>query len=211
MIRRLTSCLIAALLLLAQVQAAQAHIVTIRLGDFYAGALHPFTDLQDVLLWLAMGLLAGSLGAARGRWLVLVFPLGLLAGIASAARLGGIGANPAVDASIAMILGLLLAAAARVPTVLLCAIAFAIAVLRGAANASDLDPSNDRLLFAAGITCAGYVAITLVMALTLVFRGPVTDTSKADSSKGWRGIALRALGGWIAAIGLMMAGLAFAS
>jgi len=209
---RLTSGLIAAGLLFAQVSAAEAHIVAIRLGDFYAGALHPLTDLQDILLWLAMGLLAGSMGAARGRWLVLVFPLGLLAGLALGQTIGGIGANPAVDAAVAVVLGLLLAAAARVPTVLLCAIAIALAVLRGAANAGDLDPATNNLLFAAGLACAGYAAITLVMALTLVFRGPVADTSKAsDASKAWRGIALRALGGWIAAIGLMMAGLAFAS
>jgi urease accessory protein len=203
---RLAPGLIAAMLLFAQVPAAEAHIVAIRLGDFYAGALHPLTDLQDVLLWLAMGLLAGSMGAMRGRWLVLVFPLGLLAGLALGPKIGGLAANPALDATIAVVLGLLLAAAARVPTVLLCAIAATLAVLRGAANAGDLDPTTDHLLFAAGLACAGYAAITLVMALTLAFRGPVADASKA-----WRGIALRALGGWIAAIGLMMAGLAFAS
>lgn len=204
--RALKPGLIAPALLLAQAQAADAHIVAIRLGDFYAGALHPLTDLQDVLLWLAIGLLAGSLGALRGRWLVLVFPIGLLAGLALGERIGAIAANPAIDAVIAVVLGLLLAAAARVPTILLCMIAFAMAVLRGAANASDLAPKTDRLLFAAGLACAGYAAITLIMALTLAFRGPL-----ADSSKAWRGIALRALGGWIAAIGLMMAGLAFAS
>jgi hypothetical protein len=38
-----------------------------RLGDFYAGALHPLTDLQDGLLWTALGLLAGSLGAIHAR------------------------------------------------------------------------------------------------------------------------------------------------
>lgn len=202
----LTRALIAAALLLLQAPAAEAHIVAIRLGDFYAGALHPLTDLQDVLLWLAMGVLAGSLGAARGRWLVAVFPLGLLAGLMLGTDIGVIAAKPAVDAIIAVILGLLLAAGARVPTVVLCLMAFALAALRGAANASDLPPNTDRLLFAGGLVCAGYAAITLIMALTLAFRGPLADTSTA-----WRGIALRALGGWIAAIGLMMAGLAFAS
>ncbi|MGJ4946204.1 HupE/UreJ family protein [Bradyrhizobium sp. HKCCYLS1011] len=211
--RTLKHGLIATALLLAQAPAAEAHIVAIRLGDFYAGALHPFTDLQDVLLWLAMGLLAGSLGAMRGRWLVALFPLGLLAGLALGAKVGAIAANPAVDAVIAVVLGLLLAAGARVPTALLCVMAFALAALRGAANASDLAPNTDRLLFAGGLACAGYAAITLIMALTLAFGGP-SDSSKdisKDSSKDWRGIALRALGGWIAAIGLMMAGLAFAS
>jgi urease accessory protein len=197
---------IAAAILFAQAEAAQAHIVASRLGDFYAGALHPLTDLQDVILWAAMGALAGSLGAARGRWLVLVFPLGLLAGLVLARVCGALSAGPAINAAMILALGLLLAAAARIPTALLCVIAFGLAATRGAANAGDLGPETDRLLFAAGLACAGYAAITLIMALTLAFRG------KDDApSLQWRGIAIRAFGGWIAAVGLMMVGLAFAS
>ena len=60
---------------------AEAHIVASRLGDFYAGALHPLTGLVDVLLWAALGLLAGMQPPGRARWLVLLFPLGLLAGL----------------------------------------------------------------------------------------------------------------------------------
>ena len=197
---------IAAAILFAQAEAAQAHIVASRLGDFYAGALHPLTDLQDVILWTAMGVLAGSLGAARGRWLVLVFPLGLLAGLILGRVFGALSAGPATNAGTILELGLLLAAAARIPTGLLCVIAFGLAVMRGAANTGDLGPETDRLLFAAGLACAGYAAITLIMALTLTFRR--TD---AGPSLEWRGIAIRAFGGWIAAIGLMMVGFAFAS
>jgi hydrogenase/urease accessory protein HupE len=105
-----------------------------------------------------------------------------------------------------LVLGLLVAAEARLSTGLLAAIAFGLAVIRGTANADGLGPETDRVLFGAGLACAGYVAITLTMAVTLAFRradgGPKTA---------WRGIAIRALGGWIAAIGLMMAGLAFSS
>lgn len=197
---------VAAAVLVAQAPAAEAHIVASRLGDFYAGALHPLTDLQDIVLWLAMGVLAGSLGAARGRWLVLVFPLGLLAGLVLDRIFGVPSAGPAADAGIILALGLLLAAAARIPTALLCAIAFGLAVMRGAANATDFAPETDRILFAAGLACAGYAAITLTMALTLAFRRP-----DAGPSMEWRGIAIRAFGGWIAAIGLMMVGFAFAS
>jgi urease accessory protein len=197
---------VAAAVLVAKAPAAEAHIVASRLGDFYAGALHPLTDLQDIVLWLAMGVLAGSLGAARGRWLVLVFPLGLLAGLVLDRIFGVPSAGPAADAGIILALGLLLAAAARIPTALLCAIAFGLAVMRGAANATDFAPETDRILFAAGLACAGYAAITLTMALTLAFRRP-----DAGPSMEWRGIAIRAFGGWIAAIGLMMVGFAFAS
>jgi hydrogenase/urease accessory protein HupE len=103
-------------------------------------------------------------------------------------------------------IGMLLAAAVQVPALLLCAIAFAVAVIRGAANGADLAPETDRLLFAAGLVCAGYAVITLTMALTAMFR-----RTGSDSATSWRSIAIRALGGWIAAIGLMMGSLALAS
>ena len=197
---------IAAAMFIAQPNMAEAHIVAARLGDFYAGALHPLTELQDLILWAAMGVLAGSLGAERGRWLVLVFPLGLLAGFACGRASGIVSVSPAADAGMILLLGLLLAAAIRLPTALLGAIAFALAAIRGATNAGDLGAESDRLLFAAGLACAGYASITLVMALTLAFR-----RADADPATAWRGIAIRALGGWIAAIGLMMVGFALAS
>ncbi|MEK9282568.1 HupE/UreJ family protein [Bradyrhizobium sp. ISRA442] len=195
---------IAAGLLVAGIQPASAHIVSSRLGDFYAGALHPLTDLQDLVLWFSLGVLAGSLGAGRGRWIMVVFPLGLLIGLLSAHAIGALSAGSALNAGMTLLVGLLLAAALRIPILLLCAMAFALAVIRGAANASDLAPETDRFLFAAGLGCIGYAAITLVMALTVAFR-------QAESPMVWRGIAIRALGGWIAAVGLMMAGLSLAS
>lgn len=196
---------IAALLLLAAPSAAQAHIIASRLGDFYTGALHPLTDLQDVVSWLAIGVLAGSLGAATGRWLVVVFPTGLLAGLVIGPSWDLAGGN-AANAAVLLALGLLLAAAARIPAVLLAVIAFALAVMRGAANAADLAPETNRVLYAAGLAGAGYAAITLIMALTLTFR-----RADAGPATAWRGIAIRALGGWIAAIGLMMVGFALAA
>ncbi|WP_315834012.1 HupE/UreJ family protein [Bradyrhizobium prioriisuperbiae] len=203
---RLASVAVAALALVASATTAQAHIIASRLGDFYTGALHPLTDLQDLILWTAIGVLAGSLGAARGRWLVPVFPLGLLTGLVLADGLGFVSTRPAIDAAMILVLGLLLVAALRIPASLLCAIAFGLAVMRGAANASDLAPEANRLLFAAGLACAGYAAITLTMAVTLAFR-----RADAGPSTSWRGIAIRAFGGWIAAIGLMMVGFALAS
>jgi urease accessory protein len=199
---RLARTSIATAMLVASAQAADAHIVASRLGDFYTGALHPLTDLQDLILWAAMGVLAGSLGASKGRWLVLAFPLGLLAGLVMQRASGLDSPGPAAI----LVLGLLLASAARIPTAMLCVIAFGLAVMRGAANAGDVGPDTNRLLFAAGLACVGYAAITLTMAVTVAFRRPEAGTSAA-----WRGIAIRACGGWIAAIGLMMVAFALAS
>jgi hydrogenase/urease accessory protein HupE len=197
--------LMSAAMVLAGANAAEAHIVAARLGDFYMGAVHPLTDLGDVVLWTATGMLAGTLGGAKARWLIPVFPLGLLVGLSLGNVFSATSAQLA-DATMMLAIGMLLAAAAQVPTLLLCAIAFAVAVIRGAANGADLGPETDRLLFAAGLAGVGYGAITLTMALTAVFR-----RTNSDSATSWRAIAVRALGGWIAAIGLMMASLALAS
>jgi len=197
--------LMSAAMVLAGANAAEAHIVAARLGDFYMGAVHPLTDLGDVVLWTATGMLAGTLGGAKARWLIPVFPLGLLVGLSLGNVFSATSAQLA-DATMMLAIGMLLAAAAQVPTLLLCAIAFAVAVIRGAANGADLGPETDRLLFAAGLAGVGYGAITLTMALTAVFR-----RTHSDSATSWRAIAVRALGGWIAAIGLMMASLTLAS
>jgi hydrogenase/urease accessory protein HupE len=137
---------------------------------------------------------------------VLLFPLGLLAGLVLDRAFGIVSARPVVDAGIFLVLGLLLAAEARIPAALLCSIAFGLAVMRGAANAGGVGPETNQLLYAAGMVCAGYAAITLTMAATLAFR-----RAEAGTSMAWRGIAIRAVGGWIAAIGIMMVGLALAS
>lgn len=187
--------------LAASAQAAQAHIVSIRLGDFYSGALHPLTDLQDAILWVALGLLASAVGSTERRWLVMIFPVGLLVGLAWGVPFGPTLTGPLATAAIIVVVGLLLAANLKVPAVLLWLIAFGIAVARGAASASDLTPDVNRLLFAAGLACAGYVVITMTMAITLAFRR--TD---AETSIGWRVVAVRTLGGWLAAIGIMAVG-----
>ncbi len=185
---------------------ANAHIVGARLGDFYAGALHPLTDLQDVLLWIGVGLLAGLIGADRGRWLVAVVPAGLVAGL-SLAVATGLTAIPAVaSAAVMVVIGLMIAAGLRLGTLSLALLAGGLAMLRGADNAAGLAADTDRLLFAAGLATMGYVAITLTMALTVVFlRGD------ANPAPAWRRIAVRVCGSWIAAIGLMVGGLALVS
>jgi urease accessory protein len=75
---------------------------------------------------------------------------------------------------------------------------------RASANASDVAPNANLLLFAAGIAGIGYAAITLITALTLTFRQP-----DAGAASAWRGLAIRARGCRIATIGLMMLGFAF--
>ncbi len=180
---------------------AEAHIVSSRLGDFYAGAAHPLTGLQDVVLWTALGVLAGTQPADRARWLVAVFPAGLVTGFLLGLAEGATNGVAAVDAGCMVALGGLIAAAVRLPAPALIVIAFALGLVRGAANAGGVGPDTNTTLFAAGFAVAGYVVITLLSAVILIFR---------RSGDGWRSIALRAGGSWIAAIGVMAGGYALA-
>ncbi len=180
---------------------AEAHIVSSRLGDFYAGAAHPLTGLQDVVLWIALGVLAGTQPAARARWLVAVFPAGLVAGFLLGLAGGMTSGVAALDAGCMVTLGGLIAMVVRLSAPALAAIAFAIGLVRGAANAGGVGHDTNATLFAAGFATAGYVAITLLPAVILTFR---------RSGVGWRDVALRAGGSWIAAIGIMAGGYALA-
>ena len=200
------TALLIALALLSAAEPAEAHIVAARLGDFYAGALHPLTDLQDIVLWTALGIFAGSIGPERGRWLVLIMPLGLLAGFSMELALG-IGTLGALgNAALMVCVGLLLAAGIRTNAPTLLAIALGLALTRGAVNADGIVPETNRVLFAAGLATAGYTAITLVMAATVAFR-----RSAGGRPGSWQAIAIRVCGSWIAAIGLMLGGVALKS
>jgi urease accessory protein len=203
---RLSRVGFAAAILLITAQSADAHIVGSRLGDFYAGALHPLTDLQDDVLWTALGLLAGSLGATHGRWLVLLVPLGLLIGLSVGLSFGSTWIAPLASAGMMVLLGLLLAAGLRINVAALCVIALVLASMRGVVNAGGVGAATDRVLFGAGLAMCGYVFITLITALTVVFR-----RLDVQPSRTWRDIAIRACGSWIAAIGLMVGGFALAT
>jgi urease accessory protein len=197
---------LAAAILLTTAQSADAHIVASRLGDFYAGALHPLTDLQDGVLWTALGLLAGSLGATHGRWLVLVLPVGLLLGLSVGLSFGNTWIGPLPNSGMMVLLGVLLAVGLRINVVALCGIALVLALMRGVVNAGGVGAATDRVLFGAGLAMAGYAFIALLTALTLTFRRP-----DAQPRRTWRDIAIRACGSWIAAIGLMVGGFALST
>jgi len=190
--------LVAAVVLLAP-SAAQAHLIDSRLGDFYGGVLHPLTAFEEILPWLALAALAAFQGAARARWLVLVFPLSLLAGCALSQLLNP-SFIPGITLALVAITGLAVAAAVRLPLPGLLGLAAVMGLVHGLQNGRAMTATTDQLLFIAGVTSIGYGVITIAMGGAIVFlRG----------AGGWRPIALRASGSWVAAVGIMVLGLQF--
>ncbi len=177
---------------------AHAHLVNTRLGDFYGGMMHPLTGVEDVIPWFAIAILAAFQGPKTARWLVVVFPLGLLAGAAASLVVPALPVTPVLSVAIIAATGLAVAVAIAVPAPVLAGLGAVIALLHGYSNGLAMTGSTDRLLFISGVTAIGYVYVTLVTGLAIWF---------LQGGGAWRQIALRASGSWVAAVGIMALGL----
>jgi urease accessory protein len=179
---------------------AHAHLVDTRLGDFYGGMLHPLTGLDNALPWLALAILAAFQGAQHARWLLVVFPISLFAGAALSLVVPMLPFLPTLSVASIAIIGLSVAAGVVMPLSLLICLGTVVGLLHGYQNGQAMTDSTDHLLFISGVTAIGYASVTLATGLAISFlRG----------GAGWRMIALRASGSWIAAVGIMALGLQF--
>lgn len=198
--RRGTLCLrlvLAALVTGLVPTTAEAHLVTARFGDFYSGALHPLTALEHVIPWLAVGLLAGLQEIRTGRWMVLVFPVAIFAGTCGSAVWPSMALLSMVNLASFIVLGALVALAWRLPPPVLLGLGAAFGFSHGYENGLAAPPDGKLWLFGVGVTAAGYVIVTLITALTVVI----------TRRRGWPKVAVRAVGSWIGAIGIMLVGL----
>ena len=169
--------------------AASAHLVQSGLGPFYDGLLHPLLSLDDLLPLLALAILAGLRGAAHARWLLLVAPLGWLAGFAAS---GALPAGPGVLVTIGalgVLLGVAGAADLRLPRsgVLL------LGGLLGLAHGAVAGPAG-------GLPGAAGAAVAVGAVLAIV-AGEVAALRIA-----WTRIAARVLASWTAAAGMLQLG-----
>lgn len=142
----------AAILLLSQ--AAQAHFVDAHGAGFDAGFAHPFTGLDHLLAMVAVGLWAAQLGG-RARWIV---PLAFMGAMCVGAGMALAGIRiPMVEAGIAtsvLLLGLLIALAARLPVAISSILVAAFAVFHGHAHGNELPQAASEALYSLGFLLA---------------------------------------------------------
>ena len=106
--------------------------------DFVSGLYHPFSGLDHILAMVAIGLWAAQLGG-QALWRVPVtFVLGMaIGGMAGFLALPLAGVEPGIAGSV-LILGLLVAWAARLPLVASMALAGCFAVFHGYAHGAEM-------------------------------------------------------------------------
>jgi urease accessory protein len=183
---------IAPLLALAWPGRALAHSLSASVGDFYGGLLHPATALDLAPPLVALGLLAGQNGKPAARRMLLVLPIAFILGTG----LGGALLPPAhlatVNAASFVLLGLLLAVDAALPSELLLGLGAALGLCNGLANGSGMAGGSDPVLFLLGSGLAGLGAILLPSAVVV------------SLAPGWQRIGVRIVGSWLAAVGAMV-------
>ena len=172
---------------------AFAHSLSARFGDFYGGLLHPLTSLELGMGFLVLALLAGQQDK-RGARLILAWFIGaMLVGAVVASwmpilvdqvRLPNLG--------LAALLGVLVAVAPRIPHVVLPVIGFASGMLNGVGNGLAMTPETAPYLFISGIAISGLLVVTPLVAFVTTL------------DRHWQLVAVRIVGSWIAASGLLM-------
>jgi urease accessory protein len=150
--------------------------------------------LADLRAWL----LAGQQGARTARWLLLVFPLALLLGAAFTTLAPALPWVPVVNTASFVLLGALVAGAWRLPLSAMVGLAALFGLSHGYQNGSAMTPRVAAHLFVPGVALIGFMAAAVVSAATLAI------STRAE----WLRIAVRVAGSWIAAIGILMIGVA---
>jgi urease accessory protein len=123
-------------------------------GGFLGGFAHPFLGIDHVVAMVAVGLWGAFLGAPSIWLLPIVFPLVMAFG----GVLGILGVPiPAVETGIAtsaVVLGLMVALAARPPLWLAAVLVGAFAIFHGHAHGAELPAGADAVAYSAGFVIA---------------------------------------------------------
>jgi urease accessory protein len=188
--------------LLLVCEPAHAHATAVGVGDLLAGLLHVVTGLEHVLPILALGLLAGRVRvAALGGWSAAFIVAFLLFAVLGAA---GWPVAPLPDPGVALpassaVLGLWLALSPRPGRVAWVAVAIVVGALHGLGNGLARGDGMSLPAFVAGAALGAQAIAGLAMLLA--------DAACASGRQALD-VGLRAVGSWIAAIGVLVVALA---
>ena len=184
---------ILALLFIAPI-TAEAHLVTTGFGSYYDGMAHFALTPADWLFVVAIGLWAGLNGAAAGRATLVTMPLGWVAGGYLGVLWPGSDNWPLVMVLSFGMVGALAALDRKLPPPIVAGLAGILGALHGFLDGATMSGGERTWLALLGVGSAVFVVATFLPAVVVSLRPP------------WTRIAVRVLGSWIAAVGLLMLG-----
>ncbi|MFY9986720.1 MAG: HupE/UreJ family protein [Chthoniobacterales bacterium] len=177
---------------------AEAHLVTTGLGPIYDG-ISNFASSPDVLVpVLALALFAGLRGAAASRATLFLLPVAWLAG-ALARGQTETASFTVISAISFLVSGTLVAADLRLKRGTVATIAVSLGLCEGYINGTTPQPNGSGWLDLIGAIATIFVAVAIVAAFVIRLKPP------------WTRVAVRVVGSWIAATGLLLLGWSFHS
>ncbi len=168
------------------------------LGGFYGGLLHPVRTPTHGLALLGLGLLIGQQRADQRRLPQLLFVLALAGGLAALAL--AVGETPAGDVLLlgGALCGVLVAAAFRLPLLVLGPFALVIGAAIGLDSPPEVISVGEAVVMLIGTGLGATIALALVVA------------AAARMARDWQRIGVRVLGSWTAASALLAIAVRFA-
>jgi len=182
---------LALLIALLVPSVAAAHPIK-GVGDFYAGMLHPLTALDFLLPWIALALFAGQQGRKASLLTLGIFPFALMSGAGLALIAPAPAWLPAVSLAVIPFLGLAVALAFSCPSIVTILLVAIVGSLHGLANGSEITTSMSAWRFIPGLATSAILTLTYGIGLVRSLHKP------------WTRIAVRVVGSWIAAIGILV-------
>jgi hydrogenase/urease accessory protein HupE len=175
---------------------ASAHLVNSGFGPFYDGIAHLLVTPEDLLVVVAISLLAGLGGKQYGRSVLFLLPLAWLTGAAAGQMTPLTAGMPILSALLLIGLGVLVAVglSRRLSRHFVAGFALVVGLAHGFFNGAAMAGANSGSLAIVGIVCAVFVIVALLA-------GQVVSLQKE-----WGRIAVRVAGSWIGAVGLLMLG-----
>jgi urease accessory protein len=174
--------------------AAEAHLNSTGMGPLYDGLMHFLSSPEDLIPVLALALLSGLRGVAHGRRALFVLPaawlFGGLIGLAATAA----NPHPLLAAMWFLVIGGCLAVDAKLSLRATTALAVLLGLYHGYLNGTGLGMSFTTAGALLGLIFAVFVLVALAAAFVVRLHS------------NWARIAVRVVGSWIVASGLLMLG-----
>ncbi len=171
---------------------AAAHLVTTGMGTVYDGIGHLLMTPKDILPAIAVAMYAGLRGKDISRLTLFLFPLSWFLGGVVGLIVSGISPPPVQILSLC-ILGGLVAADISLPKPAILVVHCTIGGIHGFFNGTNMTEGSG-VSGMLGIAATLFVLVAIVAAIISTLRLP------------WTRVAVRVVGSWLAAIGILLLG-----
>ena len=173
---------------------AHAHLTSTGMGPLYDGLMHFLLSPEDLVPALGLALLCGLRGSRHSRVVLFVLPCAWLLGSVVGLGAGAVSGSGVVSAAWFVLVGGLVVADAKLSVRVVAVLAAVLGLYHGFLNGTGTGHSISAAITVIGLVSAVFVLFALAAAFAVQLH------------QHWARIAIRVIGSWITASGLLLLG-----